>query len=220
MRIKKSDTGRIPCQSGKLSYRSDVLRPIPHRAAIQQSVNGGRGGVVGVPHCGCWSKWGKAGGDAHYCSSRQWDRTFGSNGTARPPGRTGGQSQVGCDRNQRGGTRTFSRRCFSYILRLITQASGGWKPPSKQPIGAEPRHQSRGLCITWKRCRQKPRRKLCTSGFLLNGFKSTFLLSAPPCPPAPALRSCSTHLSLLNVPVLRHLADDLDLAEEQPAPPH
>lgn len=31
-------------QSGKLSYRSDVLRPIPHRAAIQQSVNGGRGG--------------------------------------------------------------------------------------------------------------------------------------------------------------------------------
>lgn len=81
-------------QSGKLSYRSDVLRPIPHRAAIQQSVNGGRGGV-GVPHCGCWSKWGKAGGDAHYCSSRQWDRTFGSKRHSTPSGTHGGTEPSG-----------------------------------------------------------------------------------------------------------------------------
>lgn len=50
MQMRKA-TCRIPCQWGRLLYRSVVLRPIRHRAAIQQSVNGERGGV-GVPHCG------------------------------------------------------------------------------------------------------------------------------------------------------------------------
>lgn len=129
---------------------------------------------------------------------------FGSNCTARPSGRTGRKSEAGCDRNHRGATGTFSRQCFSSILKLITRASGGCKPPSKQPISAEPGHQEPRTQHHLKRCRQKPRRKLCISGPLLNGFKSTFVLSSPRRPSAAALRSCYTHLSAVRVPVLRH----------------
>lgn len=167
---------RIPVGGVTSDGSSCTAVSIRHRAAIQQSVSG-EGGGRGVPHCGSQSKWGEAAADAHYCSSRRWRRTVGPN----CPARRGRATRAATEADQAEPSQPHDGT-FSFSTSKIDTELGR-RPRSTRRAANRRRASTPGAAGAASLAGAAGRRKLRVSGFGLNGFARTLLLSSPR-PPA------------------------------------